>query len=197
MRKIIRPISGLSGAANGACLFGQVATALGTWSSGGGTINLTNYSGSAEIGDIVISSAASGIPVMTTIVDKVMNPNQATIKSITVQCQAAANPLTASNATPAAVVFYRPEPVAEYPSMLLRLMGTFVGTVQVRGSVDGTFYSNLPMVGVTGTVATTTTNIGLFNIPLGVAHMAVLLTPYTSGTVQGAISLCEVPIPIV
>jgi len=80
---------------------------------------------------------------------------------------------------------------------LLRLMGTFVGTVQVRGSVDGTFYSNLPMVGVTGAVATTTTNIGLFNIPLGVAHMVVLLTPYTSGTVQGAISLCEVPIPIV
>jgi hypothetical protein len=197
MRKIIRPITGLTGASNGACLFGSVGTALATWVSGGGTLTLTNYVGSIQIGDIVVASTASGIPVMTTVSNLVMDGTRTAVKSVTVQCQAVSNPLTATNSTPSAVTFYRPENVGSYPSMLMRLMGTWAGTVQVRGSVDGSFYSNLPMVSVTGTVATSVTAVGLFNVPLGVLYMAVLLSPYTSGTVQGAISLSEVPIPIV
>lgn len=71
-------------------------------------------------------------------------------------------------------------------AILLQITGTFSATVTFQGSDDGTTWSTVNAINAsTGVVATTSTAVGLFAIPVRTRYVRARVTAWTSGSVTG------------
>lgn len=177
--------------ANGIRVFVSAATPLPTTSSGGGggggSVNIAQILGAAV-------SAANGLPVYETVGGVAVgagNPLPTADQGFTQVLQQAV-PLAALNAA----VSFAPQ---RRGTAIVQVTGTFVGTLQLQGMLDGSTYVAFAATPQflnlnTGAYTASITAPGIYQTSVnGLVGAKILVSAYTSGTAVVSVSLTDPP----